>query len=268
MVQIYEGDPSRESLFGGDSPSVDWNWVVLDTRDDLLVKRLVAATTPPAYDGLFLQTIAAKEIAPEAWECRAHYGVIKPGSSDTYKFSFDTTGGTQHITQSLETVIRYGRDGVGKATDHKGAIGVTDHDVAGCDIVVPKFAWQETWQLPLITHGWLYSQALKLLTGKTNAANFRGFPIGQVLFYGARGSASSKDPDLIEITFNFGQSDDMDAQTIGEIQNVIKNGWQYLWVHYMEAHDETAKSIARRADGVYIERVYKPDDFSLLGIGT
>jgi hypothetical protein len=29
------------------------------------------------------------------------------------------------------------------------SIGVTDHGVEGCEIIVPKFSWSETWQLPI-----------------------------------------------------------------------------------------------------------------------
>lgn len=270
MIQIYEGDPSRESVYG-DNGSVVLNWVVLGTRDDLAVKRLVKATTAPLYDGLHLQNITAKENAPEAWECQARYGVVKPVEANTYKFTFDTTGGTQRITQSLETVTRYSKGwSTGKPlpADHKGAIGVTDHGVDGCNIVVPKFAWTEIWQLPVDVYDWSYAQKLKAITGRVNATDFRGFPAGQVLFHGGRGSGSSKDPTLIEISYSFEQSDDVGPITIGDIEQVIKLGWQYLWVHYVETHDATANAIARRPDGVYVERVYDTAPFGLLGIGS
>ena len=65
---------------------------------------------------------------------------------------------------------------------------MTDHGVEGCEIVVPKFSWSETWQLPIAMYNWAYSQTLKAITGKVNAAAFRGFPAGQVLFRGGKGS--------------------------------------------------------------------------------
>ncbi len=189
-IQIYEGFPSRESVLGGDSPSVVLNWVVLGTSDDIVAKSLVRAYTPPAYDGLILQNVTSKETAPKTWECQANYGSRKPPKENEYKFAFDTTGGRQKITQSLDTVGKYAPAGK-TAADHKGAIGVTDHGVAGCEIVVPKFSWSETWQLPIVDYGWGYSQTLKAVTGRVNAVVFRGFAAGQVLFRGAKGSASN-----------------------------------------------------------------------------
>jgi hypothetical protein len=265
-IQIYEGFPSRESVAGGDSPSVVLNWVVLGSDDDILVKALVRTYTPAIYDGLFLQNVRATPTAPETWSCQANYGPRKPPKENEYKFSFDTTGGRQKITQSLQTIARYAPSGK-TAPDHKGAIGVTDHGVEGCEIVVPKFAWSETWQLPIADYGWGYSALLEAITGTVNAGVFRGKPAGQVLFHGARGSASTKDPTLIEITYMFERSRDVAAQVIGDITGVNKGGWQYLWVHYTEEHDTTADALARRPDSAYVERVYDAADFSQLGIG-
>ena len=153
-IQIYEGFPSRESVSGGDSPSVALTWVVLGTTSDLTVKALVRGATPAVYDNLPLQTVSVKETAPGAWDCQAKYGPRKPPKEYEYKFAFDTTGGKLKITQSKETIQKYAPTGK-TAPDHKGAIGATDHGVEGCEIVAPKFAWSETWQLPLADYGWV-----------------------------------------------------------------------------------------------------------------
>ena len=266
-VTIYEGFPSRETVSGGDSPSVLMNWIVLGTSSNSEAVAAVRATTPAIFGALVLQNVTAKETAPETWECQAKYGARKPPKEGEYKFAFDTTGGHQKITQSLETVHKYAPSGK-TAADHKGAIGVTDHGVEGCDIVVPKFSWTETWQLPIADYGWAYSQVLKAATGRVNASEFRGFPAGQVLFKGGKGSASSKDPMLIEITYAFDQSDDVTAQTIGDITGIAKTGWQYLWVQYAETVDATAKDYVRRPKSVYVERVYDSVAFATLGIGA
>lgn len=266
-IQIYEGflNCGREGTSGGDSPSDTIPWVVMGTASATVVKSLVRSTTPAAYGTLVLQTVAVKETAPEVWECQAKYGARKPPKEYEYKFAFDTTGGRQKITQSLETIGKYAPSEK-TAADHKGAIGVTDHGVEGCEIVVPKFSWSETWQLPIDTYGWSYSQTLKAITGRVNASAFRGFSAGQVLFRGGKGSASSKDPELIEITYSFDQSDDAKAQAIGDIAGVAKTGWQYLWVHYVEADDTDANQYVRKPDAVYVERVYDSANFGLLAI--
>ena len=266
-ITVYEAFPSREFIAGGDNPSINLNWIVLGTSDELVAKNAALAVSPVIYDGLFYRDMAGKETAPGVWECQARYGARKPPTQLDYKFAFDTTGGKQKITQSLETVHKYAPGGK-TAADHKGAIGVTDHGVEGCEVVVPRFSWSETWQLPIAGYGWAYSQTLKAITGRVNGWRFRGFPAGQVLFHGGKGSASTKDPTLIEITYSFEQSDDVRAQTIGDIVGVAKAGWQYLWVQYQETHDTTAKSFARRPVGVYVERVYDVANFGMLGIGS
>jgi hypothetical protein len=72
--------------------------------------------------------------------------------------------------------------------DFKGAIGVSDSGVAGCDIHTPVFQWHETRSIPRkIACSFSYLRALYKLVGRTNDAAFRGFPTGDVLFFGARG---------------------------------------------------------------------------------
>jgi hypothetical protein len=89
------------------------------------------------------------------------------------------------------------------APNFQGAIGVTDDSVEGCEIIVPQFKWTETHQLDAAVVTWEYSQVLEDLTGKTNENAFRGFGPYRVLFHGAKGSQSAKNPDLVEMTFSF-----------------------------------------------------------------
>ena len=255
----------------GDPMSAEIPYAVWGAPTTEIARGLAVAASPPTYTvndvPLFRKQATVEEKGPESHAIIIAYGPLKPPEEQDMKFSFDTTGGRQKITQSLQTVHKYAPDGK-TAADHKGAIGVTDHGVEGCEIVVPKFSWSETWQLPRASYGWAYSQTLKAITGKVNSETFRGFPAGQVLFRGGKGSASSKNPSLIEINYQFDQNDDVVAQTIGAIAGVAKAGWEYLWVHYIEEHDTTADALARRPDAVYVERVYDAASFAALGIGS
>lgn len=254
----------------GEPTSAEIPYAVWGATTSEIARGMAVGASPPTYTvngiPLFRKQATVEEVGPEAHVIHIIYGPIKPPELNEYKFAFDTTGGRQKITQSLETVHKYAPDGK-TAADHNGAIGVTDHGVEGCEIIVPKFSWTETWQLPIETYDWSYSQTLKAITGKVNAEMFRGFPAGQVLFRGGKGAASSKNPMLMEITFHFDQSDDVEAQTIGEITGVSKAGWEYLWVQYREVDDTDAKSFARRPVAAYVEKVYKATSFSPLGIG-
>jgi len=254
----------------GEPTSAEIPYAVWGALTSEVARAMAVGASPLTYTvngiPLFRKQATVEEVGPEAHTIRVFYGPIKPPEQNEYKFAFDTTGGRQKITQSLETINKYAPDGK-TAADHKGAIGVTDTGVEGCEIIVPKFSWSETWQLPIETYDWTYSQTLKAITGKVNAETFRGFPPGQVLFRGGKGTGSSKNPLLIEIAYHFDQSDDVQEQTIGEITGVSKAGWEYLWVQYRETDDTDAKGYARRPVSAYVEKVYQSTSFSSLGIG-
>jgi len=255
----------------GDPTSAEIPYAVWGALSSEVARAMAVGASPPTYTvnnvALFRKQATVEETGPEAHVVHVLYGPIKPPEQNEYKFAFDTTGGRQKITQSLDTVHQYALPGKTPA-DHKGAIGVTDNGVEGCEIVVPKFSWSETWQLPINDYGWNYSQTLKAITGRVNAETFRGFPAGQVLFRGGKGSGSNKNPTLIEITYQFDQSDDVQQQTIGDITGVAKSGWQYLWIQYRETDDAGAKDYARRPVSVYVEKVYDAVAFTALGIGN
>lgn len=266
MIQCYEA-PGRDGTKGGDNPADSVPWVVLGTSSETVAKAVLQASAPAIFGTLYMQDVSVKEIAFETWDGNVRYGPKKQNKEGEYKIAFDTTGGKQKITHSLETIHKYAPPGK-TATDHKGAIGVTSHGVEGCEIVTPKFSWTETWTLPAADYGWAYSQVLKAITGKVNSGTFRGFPAGQVLFIGGKGASSSKDPAQIEIAYSYEQSNDVTAQTVGDITGIAKTGWQYLWVQYEETADTTANKYARRPSGVYVEKVYDSIDFSALKVGN
>jgi len=188
-----------------------------------------------------------------------------PPETEQSTFSFDTGGGTQHITQSISTIAKYPVD---TAPDCKGAIGVGQSGdslvVEGVDIVVPVYNWSETHYLANATVTAAYKQTLFGLTGKVNDDTFKGFAAGEVLFLGASGS--QRGAEDWEVSFRFAASKNKTGLTIGAITNIAKAGWEYLWVRYKNSTDKDMPVQIPAA--VYIEQVYEPADFSGLGIGT
>ncbi|HRR83308.1 MAG TPA: hypothetical protein P5118_24260, partial [Planctomycetota bacterium] len=125
----------------GDNASVEMVYILTGTSDDVTAKNLIASSTPSIYNGLVRQSI---QIEPEwvdttrgdgQWVATVRYGIRPPTEVGESSFAFDTSGGTQHITQSLATVHRYGAPGT-TAPDFGGAIGVTHDNVEGVDITV------------------------------------------------------------------------------------------------------------------------------------
>ena len=86
-------------------------YVVRGTSDDITAKAALAAAAPATYDGLVRQTLQLERTAEQVWECSVRYGLLEPLETGDSTFQFDTGGGTQHITQSLQTIASYAPPG-------------------------------------------------------------------------------------------------------------------------------------------------------------
>ncbi len=263
MAIIIEKFESREATVGIESPSVDLQFMVLGTEDDVEVKALVEATVPAFYAGLVFQSYHIAHQGGGVWEASARYGKKEPKEPGESSFSFDTGGGTQHITQSLQTVNSYALPGE-DPPDFKGAIGVNTDSVEGTDITIPVYNFTETHYIPIPLVTGAYKAILFFLTGRVNAAPFKGFAPGEVLFMGASGSQRGQED--WEVTFRFAASPNAVNLKVGDIEGIEKKGWEYLWVRYADAEDEN--TLVKQPIAAYVERVYDYGDFSLLGIGV
>lgn len=180
-------------------------------------------------------------------------------------FSFDTGGGSKHISQSLETEGRY----PSSAPDFGGAIEVDgDGNVNGVDITMPVMHFSETHYLSPGKVSTSYKKRLAELTGTVNDANFKGYKAGEVLFLGAtgtrRGNSSS---DKWEISFRFSVSPNATNLKVGDIRVSKKNGWDYMWVRYVDDVSSNGAALIKKPSAAYVERVYERTDFGKLGIG-
>lgn len=184
-------------------------------------------------------------------------------AENDFDFSFDTTGGTQKITQSFRTVNKYAAPGK-TAPDFGGAIGVNNDSVEGCEIPTAAFKWTETHYLPIAQATFAYAETLEALTGKRNAQPFRGKPAGAVIFEGAQGG--KKDSETAAITFHFKSGKHVSGLTLGEITGIDKKAWDYLWVRYEDAESEN--QLVKKPVAAYVEEVTIEADFAQLGIGT
>lgn len=261
-IQIGERDTSPE--LSQDGATLRY-WVTGET-DEFVVQSTLEAQTPTTIAGLVRTNVRIEPTGPGMWDGEITYGL--PDENEIPQqgqptFSFDTGGGTQHITQSLATVATFAAVGV-TAPNFKGAIGVTADNVEGVDIVVPVYQFSETHVLPDATVTDAYKTALMLMTGRVNSDVFRSFAVGSVLFLGAAG-AKRGDGDW-EITFRFAVSPNLGAITIGDITGISKKGWEYLWARYEDTEDAGAQSIVKRPVAAYVERVYLELPFTVLGI--
>ena len=267
-ITVTEKFESRRSTTG-DNPSAELGYTVRGTEDDLAARTAVEAASPATYDNLPRQAVAVEPVGPDHWDATVRYAPNQqssPPQTGESAFNFDTGGGTQHITQSRQTVGTYAASGT-TAPNFQGAIGVTQDSVNGVDITVPVYQFSETHYLPATQVTDQYKGTLFSLTGKVNSGSFRGFAAGELLFLGATGSRRGTDPqDDWEITFRFAASPNVTGLSVGPISGINKKGWEYFWVRYADAEDTGSGAIVKRPIAAYVERVYDSGNFGGLGI--
>jgi len=256
--------------------SAEVHYLATGVDDEAAVRALADDGIPgsiasDAYT-LYLREVEIEERVNEtSWKIVARYR--KPSwswpehLSPDSRFAFDTGGGTQHITQSVATVGRYGPKASAKLG---GAIGFDGKNVKGCDIVVPVYNFHEVHYFSDDDVTAAYKHTLFELTGTVNDDDFKGFSAGEVLFRGASGSRQGDDPsDLWEITYRFAASPNEDDLEVGDISGIEKEGWQYLWVQYADEADDDTQQLVKKPVAAYVEKVYRYyGDFSALGIGV
>ncbi|MEX2670933.1 MAG: hypothetical protein WD294_02360 [Phycisphaeraceae bacterium] len=252
--------------------SAELGYIVRGTDSDADARAAVAGEAPSSHAGLQLEDIEVEEVGVMLWLGLARYAAPQIGGPDPGEgdgaFTFDTGGGTQHITQSLETVNTYAAPALpGAAPDFQGAIGATAESVEGVDITVPVYHFSETHFLSDSAVTNAYKGTLFYLTGRVNSAAFRGLDAGECLFLGAAGSQRAAGEDW-EINFRFAGSPNVTDLSVGNITGIDKKGWEYLWIRYEDAEDAAAHMLVKRPVAAYVEKVYRDGNFADLNIGT
>lgn len=263
-VIVTEKWDSREQS-AGEQPSVDLRYLVLGTTEDIEAHSELIAQTPTTYSGLVRQSTHLERLADDAWEGSVRYGKEAPPEVGDSAYSFDTGGGTQHVTQSIATVGVYAAPGI-YPPNFKGAIGATKDGIEGVDISVPVYNFSETHYIGANLVTGAYKSTLFYLTGTVNNGGFRGFSSGEVLFLGAGGAKRGQDD--WEINYRFAASPNVQGLQVGDITGIAKRGWDYLWIRYADAVDNDAFMLVKRPLSVYVEQVYPYTNFFGLGIGT
>ena len=259
------------------------SYKIFGSTDDVAVHAEINSTISGSYwqypgapgMQLMVESYSLSYLGDEAWQLSVQY--TKDGAEDEDKpdplhrsRSFDTSGGTKHITQAREETSY----GTSPPAMNK-AIGVDGSSVAGVDIVVPQLQWSENYDVP---HAYITSAYIKTvaqLTGTVNDAEFRTFAAGEVLFIGCSGSHEwdedkGSGPWNLAYKFianpNAGGGGTYPAETIGDIGGVEKKGHEYMWIYYDS--DVTGDTLLKKPKFVYVNEVYRQTSFAGLGIGT
>jgi hypothetical protein len=227
-----------------------------------------AATSSVAstvYGTLYRQDIQVDPLGFEVWKVTVPYATAKR-ETGSYRLSFDTTGGTVHVTASKETLGKYAKTGE-TAPDYKQLIGVNGEDVGGADIVIPALKLTCHYKHPAAVISLSRIKYLANITGTVNSSTFLTFAAGEVLFLGCSG-AEGTDAET-EIQYQFACSANAASLTIGEIADVVKRGHDLAWIKYQDATDTAGGTTypVKKPQFAYVERMYEEIDLALaLGI--
>lgn len=184
---------------------------------------------------------------------------FKPGS-----IAWDTTGHTEHITQSLKPETRIPAE----EADFQGAINVSGDSVQGLDVVRPGLKYSETWILPAeVALSCAFVGAVYRLTGTVNLNTFRCFQPGEALFMGGRAQWQGDQP-YVSATFDWearpnGKVNLPYMPGVGELE-MDKKGWEYIWVRYQPESD--GGQLVRKPIAIYKDVVYEQKSWADLGM--
>jgi hypothetical protein len=274
VTQILEGT----ELATGDRREATLAYYVAGASTEAEALTAVGTASPDVYLGLARQSRRARPLSTDSYVVTARYsddvsndstddpsGTVTPPTESTYEFS--TGGGSETMFVSLQTMQGLAGSGVQNPTvpDYDGGINVTDDGPQGVERTVPVFNFSETHYKTSAQVTQAYIGSLFALTGTVNTAAFKGFAAGEVLFLGARGSKRGPTGDW-ELTYSFAASPNIANGTIGNFTGVNKDGWDYLWFQFEDVEDTAAKQLVRRPAYLFVERVYRRADFSLLAI--
>lgn len=242
-------------------PSITFNCVADGEFDAATVKAYAISLTAPSVATLagilYRQDVRVDPQGYAVYHVTVPYG---PRKYDTgsYRFSYDTSGGTIKITNAKASIQRY----PATATDFKGAINVKESggklEVDGAEIVIPatKITYAMKHPTAVITESQV--RYLSEITGMVNSDVWHGFQPGEALLLGCSGSDGT-DAEA-EAQYAIAYSKNATGLTIGDIASIAKKGHEYAWISYEDYEDTTSdagKTLpGRKPKAVYVERVY------------
>jgi len=277
-VEVFElfGSQSGKEAAKDKSSSRQLMVQVVGSDDDASI--LSAAATwlgiyYPTFAGLNQDDLTKKQIGPQIWEVSAGY--IEPEKQDEKEeqeegesiFSWDTSGHTEHITRSLETVERFKyRDADPPPEDFQGAIGVHGESIDGADVVVPGLEFSIRYKLPKASVSVDYIRTLRSMTGKRNDGSWKGFSKGELLFLGSSGQETSNGPTEAIYKFRMDEDTLVQLDPAATVSEATKKAHDYAWWHFIES--EGTNQLIQKPVSLNLERVVEEADFGDLGIGS
>lgn len=245
-------------------------YVIRGTQSEATALTTAEATRPASTTvgvfTLYPVKLDLRRVGFEIWHATYTYSPYEQVTVGDIEESFDTDGGTIHITQALSHLGDFAPPG-DTANNYGGLINVTNDSVEGIDIEVPGFAFELRGTLAAASITNAYKLQLAELTKTVNIASWKGFPAGTVMFKGASGGLKKSQSEG-NITYKFTvESIDAAHTDANGIALPNRNGWDLIWYRATEVIDGTTNDVVRRSVSAHIDRVYYYSDFTLIGLG-
>ncbi len=266
-VTVEERHVSPEATVARDSSSATVKYWANGSSDYTTTYAAVVSVVPTSYGNYKLTSIRLDFQGGTFWFAFAEYEVKvgdqnpddeppeQPDSDAPLgpEFSWSTSGGTEHVTQSLSTLSKTGRGAI-VPFDNKKAIGLTKDSVEGVDKVSPKFEFQYTSRRLNTTIA--YMKQLADATGSYNLETWMGFEPRTLLFLGAEGAYEGNGTaHAHKITYKFAYSPNLTDVAICDGLSVPeKPGWHYLWATYEDSVN--GNFVYQIPSAAYVEQIY------------
>lgn len=244
-------------------PTRTLEYVATGEVSDLAVKAYSHAATPQmiaTLDGiLYRQDVRIEQVGYDTYYVSVPYGPRKTIEGE-YRLSFDTTGGTVHLSHSRETVASYGTS----PPSFGQLIDVNGDEVRGADVVIPALKLNVLFRHPQGVVTLAKIKFLASITGTVNSQPFLTFAPGEVLFLGCSGMDGTD--TAAEVQYQFACASNETDLTIGGVANVARKGHEKLWIRYQDVKD--GDYLVKQPKWVYRERLYEEIDLAAaLGFG-
>lgn len=261
-LALWELVSSRDTSLGQRSKVLLRYVITGSNGDDVAAHAFLRANTPLYYGGLGRQDTTLVDFNGRDWEATAEYSGATAFAGGESQFSFDTTGGSWKITQSLATK----ESAPPGAPDFGGAIGVSDDGVEGVDLPLPALAsFEERHTIPNAAVTPAYKNLLLDMSRTVNAAAYKSRAAGEVFFKGARGT--QRNAEDWSITYFFDVA--LNREQINVAPGITlqhADGFDHIWLAYRKI--DFGGALATQAFAAYVEQVFRRTNFAALGIGT
>lgn len=248
--------------------SMERQYVIAGATSEAEALVALLAYVPATLEGLTLDrsNCDVEEIAfngTEAFFIGHAKWISEDQTAGSFSISFDISGQTRHVTQSLYQVDKLWLAGEPQR-DFKGAINVSeDGTIGGVDIIIPTFTFVLDYTVDPANINDTYIGTLRDLVGTINASPFKGFLAGELLF--TKVSGRKRDEEAWDLSYGFSVEKNVSLRNVGGITVPYKRGWDYLWVYYKTMEDPPTV-IAKRPAAVFIEQLYTDTNYGLLGL--